>query len=149
MRPRPEWIEVGRVSRAHGVQGESRVLLSSDNPDRFVAGEVLYGRPERRGVAGARLPAQVRLTIRSVRGDSEFPIVAFEEVGDRDAAEALRGYVLEVPGGDLPELDDDEFYPFDLIGLEADLLGDLACAREADRRMERPAPGHGSARGRA
>ncbi len=118
MRPRPEWIEVGRVSRAHGVQGESRVLLSSDNPDRFVAGEVLYGRPERRGVAGARLPAQVRLTIRSVRGDSEFPIVAFEEVGDRDAAEALRGYVLEVPGGDLPELDDDEFYPFDLIGLE-------------------------------
>jgi 16S rRNA processing protein RimM len=100
------------------VQGESRVLPSSDNPERFVAGEVLYGRPERRGLAGARLSEQVRLTIRSVRGESEFPIVAFEEVGDRDAAEALRGYVLEVPGSELPDLGDDEFYPFDLIGLE-------------------------------
>jgi hypothetical protein len=39
-------------------------------------------------------------------------------VGDRDAAEALRGYVLEVPGSELPDLGDDEFYPFDLIGLE-------------------------------
>lgn len=115
---RPEWIEVGRVSRAHGVQGEVRVLPSSDNPDRFVSRAVVFGRPERVGLAGARLPEQVRLTIRSVRGDDDFPIVAFAEVSDRDAAEALRGYVLEVPGDDLPELEEGEYYPFDLIGLE-------------------------------
>jgi 16S rRNA processing protein RimM len=59
----------------------------------------------------------VRLTIEDVRGDGAFPIIAFREVADRTAAEALRGYVLLVGSNQLPELDEDEFYPFDLIGL--------------------------------
>lgn len=116
---RPEWIEVGRISRPHGVHGEVRVALSSDNPERFVPGATLHARPGRRGVAGPRLREQVRLTIGSVRGDDDFPIVAFEEIPDRGKAEAFGGYILEVSAQDLPELEEDEFYPFDLIGLEA------------------------------
>jgi len=61
----------------------------------------------------------MQLTVGSVRGDEDFPIVAFEEIADRDKAEAFSGYVLEIRGAQLPELDQDEFYPFDLIGLEA------------------------------
>lgn len=114
---RPEWIEVGRISRAHGVHGEVRVLPSSDNPDRFAPGSVLRCRPDRVGVAGPRLQGQVRLTVESIRGDESFPIVAFGGITDRTAAEALRGYVLEIGSDELPELDDDEYYPFDLIGL--------------------------------
>jgi 16S rRNA processing protein RimM len=116
--PRPEWIEVGRVSRPHGVHGEVRVALDSDNPERFLPGATLYARPGRRGVAGARLSERVPLTIETVRGDDDFPIVAFEQIPDRDKAEAFSGYLLEVRADDLPELEDDEFYPFDLIGLE-------------------------------
>lgn len=115
---RPEWIEVGRISRPHGVRGEVRIITDSDNPERFSPGAVLHARPSRMGLAGPRLPEQVRLTIVSFRGGEEFPIVAFAEVPDRDAAEALRGYVLEVRSSQLPELDDGEFYPFDLEGLE-------------------------------
>ena len=114
---RPEWIEVGRVSRAHGVHGEVRVVPSSDNPDRFLPGSVLHCRPGRVGVAGPRLQEQVRLTVDTLRGDDAFPIVAFREVSGRTAAEGLRGYILLVRSEDLPELDDDEYYPFDLIGL--------------------------------
>jgi 16S rRNA processing protein RimM len=94
------------------------VALSSDNPERFVPGAELQARPGRRGVAGARLREQVRLTIESVRGDDDFPIVAFEEITDRGKSEAFGGYILEVAGDALPELEEDEFYPFDLIGLE-------------------------------
>ena len=65
------------------------------------------------------MPEQVRLTIESVRGDDDFPIVSFEEIQTRDKAEAFAGYVLEIEGTELPELEEDEFYPFDLIGLEA------------------------------
>ncbi len=115
---RPEWIEVGRVSRAHGVHGEVRIMPDSDNPERFVPGAVLHARSARAGVAGPRLPDKVELTIDGVRGGDGFPIVAFREVGDREAAEALRGCLLEVRSVDLPELDDDEYYPFDLYGLE-------------------------------
>ena len=39
--PRPEWIEVGRISRPHGVHGEVRVRLDSDNPERFMPGVTL------------------------------------------------------------------------------------------------------------
>jgi 16S rRNA processing protein RimM len=116
--PRPEWIEVGRISRPHGVHGEVRVVLSSDNPERFVAGAVLHARPGRGGVAGPRLREQTSLTIESVRGEDDFPIVAFAEIPGRDKAEAFSGYVLEVRAADLPVLDEDEFYPFDLIDLE-------------------------------
>ncbi len=115
---RPEWIEVGRVSRPHGVHGEVRIVPSTDNPERFTPDSVLYARPGRLGVAGPRLREQMRLTVSAVRGAEGFPILRFGEVGDRDAAEALRGYVLEIRSSQLPELGEDEFYPFDLIGLD-------------------------------
>ena len=51
------------------------------------------------------------------RNKHEMTIVAFEEIGDRGAAEALRGHVLEVSAVELPDLAEDEFYPFDLEGL--------------------------------
>ncbi|MBN1321616.1 MAG: 16S rRNA processing protein RimM [Thermoleophilia bacterium] len=114
---RPEWIEVGRIVRAHGVHGEVRVIPDSDNPERFAPGSILHARPRRLGVAGPRLREQVRLTVEGVRGDADFPIVGFREVTDRDRAEAMRGYVLEVRSTQLPELPEDEFYPFDLEAL--------------------------------
>lgn len=119
MATRPEWIEVGRVSRPHGVHGEVRITPDSDNPERFAPGAVLHARPGRMGLATPAEPRRLRLTVKSVRGDDAFPIVAFDEVADRNEAEALGGHILEVPGSELPDLADGEFYPFDLQGLEA------------------------------
>jgi len=115
---RPEWIEVGRISRPHGVRGEVRVTPDSDNPERFAPGSVLHARPGRAGLAGLQEAHPISLTVQTVRGDEAFPIVGFREVGDRDAAERLNGYVLEVRASELPELEEDEYYPFDLQGLE-------------------------------
>ena len=131
MTTRPEWIEVGRISRPHGVHGEVRIVTDSDNPERFSPGSMLHARPGRPGVAGPRRPEQIPLTVVSLRGAEDFPILAFAEVPDRDAAEALRGYVLEVRSSQLPDLGEDEFYPFDLEGLEVrnsagERLGEVA-----------------------
>jgi 16S rRNA processing protein RimM len=136
--PRPEWIEVGRVSRPHGVHGEVRVTLSSDNPERFRPGATLHARPGRAGVAGSRLRGQARLTVATVRGDEDFPIVGFTEIPDRDRAEAFSGYLLEVRATELPELEEDEFYPFDLIGLEAREPSGAVLGRVVDA-LESPA----------
>lgn len=46
--------------------------------------------------------------------------VRFEGIADRVAAEALRGTELEVEAADRPELGEGEFWPEDLIGLEAE-----------------------------
>jgi 16S rRNA processing protein RimM len=115
---RPEWIEVGRIARAHGVHGEVRITPDSDNPERFVPGSVLHARPQRLGMAAPWSQERVWLTVVSRRGGDDFPILGFREVLDRDRAETLRGYVLEVRSGELPELIEDEFYPFDLEGLQ-------------------------------
>jgi 16S rRNA processing protein RimM len=59
----------------------------------------------------------VALSVELARGDDAHPIVAFRELTDRTAAEAFRGWILEVGIADLPLLEEDEYYPFDLIGL--------------------------------
>lgn len=115
---RPDWIEVGRIVRAHGVHGEVRIVSESDNPERFVPGSVVYARPAQAGLVTREEVTRARLVIQDIRGEDDFPIVSFEGVADRESAEALRGFVLEIEAGQLPELDEDEYYPFDLEGLE-------------------------------
>lgn len=137
--PRPDWIEVGRVQRAHGVHGEVRVASSTDNPDRFVPGETVYARDARPGLAGGRRVAtsppgdadRVPLEIEDARGTYENPLIAFVGIDTREQAEALRGFVLEVPGDRLPDLEEGEYYLCDLEGLEVRTM--VAAAAEPAR----------------
>jgi 16S rRNA processing protein RimM len=115
-----------------------RVTPDSDNPDRFTTGAVFHARPGRGGVAGLQESQRLELTVVSIRGDESFPIVAFRGVADRDAAESLAGYLLEVRSSALPNLADDEFYPFDLEGLEARTPDGVVVGRVTDA-VESPA----------
>lgn len=97
---------VGRIVRAHGIRGEVVVDVRTDEPARrFSPGAILR--------AGKR-----SLTIRSSRPHAERLLVVFEELGDRDAAEALRGTLLEsdVDPDQTPD-GSGEFYDRHLIGL--------------------------------
>ena len=89
--PRPEWIEVGRISRPHGVHGEVRVTLEFRQPRALRAGShaARPARPDGRGRSRG-CSEQVPLTIETVRGDDDFPIVAFAEIPDRDRGRGLR-----------------------------------------------------------
>lgn len=121
------------MRRSHGLQGEVLVSVDSDNPDRFRPGAVVHARARRpeplrgrraqatEGGAGApRDEGRLALEMTSVRdGNRDCLLVAFAGVQNREAADALRGWVLEVPSSELPELEEGEFYPFDLAGLEA------------------------------
>lgn len=101
------------------MHGEVRVVSTSDDPERFSVGSSLYARPTTRSSAEARAGGErVLFQITSSRGDPGLAIVAFAGVTSRAAAEALRGYVLEIPGSELAELDDGGYYYFDLDGLE-------------------------------
>ena len=43
----------------------------------------------------------------------------FAGIEDRTAAESLRGAVLTIPAAERRDLEEDEFWPDDLVGLEA------------------------------
>jgi 16S rRNA processing protein RimM len=97
-------VVVGLVTRALGLRGEVVVQNRSDNPERWTPGSVVF-------IDDGRA-----LTIRSSREHGGRLTVAFSEVADRTAAEALRGALLVVPETWLPELGEDEWWPHELEG---------------------------------
>lgn len=116
-------LVVGRVGRAHGLRGEVAVDVRTDDPDgRFARGAVLRTDPgERELVVAVARPHSGRL------------LVTFEGVGDRNAADALRGALLTVDTAALPPLDDpDEFYDHQLVGLLVEHVDGTALGEVAD-----------------
>jgi 16S rRNA processing protein RimM len=104
-------VVVGRIGRAHGLGGDVAVEVRTDEPERRLAeGAVLFTDPESYGP----------LTVASRRVHSGRLLLRFAEVPDRTAAEELRGTLLlvEIDPEEIPE-DDDEWYDFQLVGLQA------------------------------
>ncbi|GAB2498240.1 ribosome maturation factor RimM [Nocardiopsis aegyptia] len=102
-------LVVGRIGRAHGIRGDVAVDVRTDDPEaRFAVGAILDTDPAAVGP----------LRIKATRRHSGRLLVRFEGIGDRDAAEALRGTALLVDSADIAPLDDpDEFHDHELIGL--------------------------------
>lgn len=98
-------IIIGHVARAHGVKGDVAVVVYSDHPEQFGRGFVFGG-------------ADQPLTIDQVRPQPGGGLVVkFAGVNDRNAAEHLRGTQLTMQPDTRRDLDDDEFWPEDLVGL--------------------------------
>jgi 16S rRNA processing protein RimM len=102
-------MTVARIGRAHGLRGEVALDLRTDSPEtRLAVGTVL-----------ATVPASAGpLTIVATRAQHDHWFVAFAEVGDRDAAEALRGVEIVAESDD--EDEEDAWYPHELAGLRAE-----------------------------
>ena len=96
--PREAWVAVGRVGRPHGLTGAFVVEEASEAPERFAVGARVYVGREPATVTESKRAGRGRLAVRL----------------DRAVA---RGAVLELPVAELPELDDDTFYAFQLVGL--------------------------------
>ncbi len=97
-------IVVGLITKARGLKGEVAVRNRSDNPDRWIPGAAVFTRDGR------------ELTVSRVRPHGDRLLVTFDQVGDRGAAEALRGAELVIPLAWLPVLGPDEWWPHDLEG---------------------------------
>lgn len=97
-------VALAAVAGAHGVRGELRLKLFTDSVENLARHErVFVGGVERR--------------IESVRPGSAGAVARIHGVGDRSAAEALRGSLVEVERSALPPLEPGEYYHSDLIGL--------------------------------
>jgi 16S rRNA processing protein RimM len=92
-------LEVGRIAKAHGLNGEVVVDLITDRTERLEPGAVLT---TKRGdlVVVASRPHQHRF------------IVSFEGINDRNAADRLAGVVLSAEALEDPEA----LWVHDLVG---------------------------------
>ena len=106
-------VVVGRIGKPHGVRGVVTVEPRTDEPDRrFTVGAEFVVEDS------ARL-----LKVEQTHWHSGRLLLTFEGVHDREAAEALRGTLLEIdrPSDELPD-DPEEFYDDSLEGCAVELL---------------------------
>ena len=97
-------VALAAVAGAHGVKGEVRLKLFGDSSAGLASQKNVYV-----GGVGRRLLG--------VREGGKVAIARFEGIGDRSAAEGLRGHLVEVDRSELPPLEEGEYYHADLIGL--------------------------------
>ena len=119
MPKKENWLRVGNIVSAQGLQGELRVNPASDFPERFTSPGPRWLRSRKGGE-----PTEIQLKKgRQLPGKSLF-VVRLEGIDSRSAAETLVGHELLVSADDRPKLDEGEFHLLDLLGLEARLTAD-------------------------
>ena len=102
-------IEIGRILKPHGIQGQLKVRLYSDNYEEFAA----------RGFAYVQQNGNTwRMEYDVVRVEPPFIYIAADGVIARNQAEALRNLPMLLNRSDLEEPEEGEHYIVDLIGLD-------------------------------
>ena len=101
-------VQMAVIGAAHGIRGEVRVRSFTGDP--LALGD--YG--PLHDAAGRAY------AVAAIRPAKDMVVVRFEGVDTREAAEALNGTALFIDRARLPaDLEPDEFYHADLIGLAA------------------------------
>lgn len=110
------FVEIGRVSKTHGLNGEVSVIVTGNLPVERLAGLEVWFVPPPRGVRSSR--------IAGVRPGPKGPLFALDGVESIGAAEELRGCVVLAHAGDVPEAEE-EFDPvgYTVTDAERGLIG--------------------------
>ena len=103
------WIALGRFGRPHGVRGEIRFWAFNDSTD-LVSGK-------RSIRIGRRAGDAIEYSVERVRLDAKGALIKLVGMTDRDEVRALTNNFWFERREAFPELDDDEVYFVDLIGL--------------------------------
>ena len=106
-------VPIGRVGKPHGLDGSFFVDGPSERAEVFAAGAVLF-------VGGE--PLRI---VASRRGSQNRPVIRLER-------RVERGAELAVPRDTLPALGEDEFYAFQLVGLDVEEEGGRVLGRVRD-----------------
>jgi 16S rRNA processing protein RimM len=113
MTPSGDRVRVGRVGRPHGLDGAFFVEEPSDDGRWFQVGARLLAAGDEVEVVSAR------------RGAGGRPVIRLDRPVSRGAA-------LEVPRDVLPPTGEDEYYTFELLGLEVVEEGGRSLGRVRD-----------------
>jgi len=109
-------LRVGRLLKAHGLKGAIKLELYTDEPnERFVPGAVFELQvPQESPWFGKTL------TVTELRWYNQSPVIFFEGISDRTAAESLIKAILllTTPTEKLPA-EPDAWYDHQLVGLKA------------------------------
>ncbi|MDE2855684.1 MAG: ribosome maturation factor RimM [Chloroflexota bacterium] len=108
----PKFLVIGEILRPHGLRGELRMRVLSDNPERLAELDAVYlgespndTTPERRALHGLRF-------------NKEYALLRLEGCRSRNDAETLRDAKVMISMDQAAPLDDGEYYLFQLLGMK-------------------------------
>lgn len=115
-----EYLSVGKIVNTHGLNGELKIIPMTSDISRFdylvFTSIEIDGKIKEFKVAGARY-------------HKEFVLLKLKGIDNMTDAEVLKGHELLVDRENARSLDEDEYFIYDLIGLEVyeddKLLGKL------------------------
>lgn len=105
-------VQVGFVSGAYGVAGGIRVRPFSADADALLNAKTWW----------LDKPGLHDVDVRRAKLHGGDVVATLVGLADRDMAEALKGAAVSVPRSHFPQLEEDEFYWADLIGLDVENL---------------------------
>jgi 16S rRNA processing protein RimM len=108
-----ELVPIGRVGKPHGLDGSFFVEQPSTRPDAFLNGATVYVDGE---------PAKIAVSKRGAQGR---PVIRLDR-------RVRRGATIAIPRAELPALEEDEYYSFQLVGLAVEEEGGRILGRVRD-----------------
>lgn len=115
---------LGVVTGVRGLKGDLRIRSFTADPADLTAYGPLWDKDAAKTYRVKVIGAAKGQLIARIKG-----------VGDRTAAEAMKGLELHIPRSSLPKPADDEFYHSDLVGLQAvsldgEILGTVSAVED-------------------
>ena len=102
-------LQVGIITSTHGVRGEVKVYPTTDDPRRFRRlKEVVLDTGREK----------LNLEIEGVKFFKQFVILKFKGIDNINDIEKYKGRDLWIPREEAQELDEDEYYIADLLGMK-------------------------------
>ncbi|XCP83719.1 ribosome maturation factor RimM [Roseburia hominis] len=103
-----EYLQVGVITSTHGIKGEVKVFPTTDDPTRF---------DDLKQVILDTGRAQLPLEIEHVKYFKQYVILKFKGINDINDIEKYRKMPLFVSREDAVELEEDEYFVADMLGL--------------------------------
>jgi len=103
------YLETGHIVGTFGLKGELKVI-SDANTNRFVKGNTLY--------FGKTIKHLEKVTISSSRILKGMHVVTINDLQDINLVEKYIGYKFFIDRDELDDLDNNQYYFIDLIGLD-------------------------------
>ena len=104
------YVLIGKIVGIHGIKGTNKFKSYAESLSVFYPGQsILICDSQNR---------ETRVEVNWVKAHTRTPLISLKGVTDRERAEELIDAELFIPKTELPELDEDTYYWFELIGSE-------------------------------
>ncbi len=105
------FVIIGKIAKPHGIRGEVKVYSYSEQPENFRHYKnIVLQEPAGNGTENYRVVKSREL--------GKLAILQLEGVTSREAAEALQGSTVWLEKTDFPQLQPDDYYWHQMIGLQ-------------------------------